>query len=296
MIGALVAHASEPQIFAGEGDRPPLDTRRACETLRLLLEAENLTNATLLRIRREEYQREQERAYAIHDFKTHEHQSVRELYLREEPALFSAIRSGDFGVAREILNRILVAIHYYAGSRLDVMKSFFLELVVSMSHTAVEAGAKPEDLWGTNFTRMVELAAIHTEEDLAAWLRKVLEELLEAIRRNRRRDTAVQLHDAIAYMERHFSEPITREDVAKIASLSPSYFSTLLHQESGATFRELLNRIRIDRAAELLTQTDRPLVQIALDCGFQDQSYFTKIFKRFRKLSPLQYRKRNRAG
>lgn len=291
VVGALVANVSEKRVFAPGTNSSPLDVRRACVDLREMAERENLTNASALALRRREYHDEQQRAYAIHSFKGQSHTGIRELYLREEPALFSAIRAGDRGQAREILNRVLVAIHHHAGERLDLIKSFFLELVVSMCQTAVESGGDPEQLLGTNFNSMVELSRVNSEEQLAGWLTATLEHLMDAIQAHRKRDAATQLFDGIAYMERHCCERISRDDVARAAGLSPSHFSYLIHRESGATFTDLLNRMRIDRAAELLSRTRRPLALIALETGFEDQSYFTKVFKRYRKVAPLQYRK-----
>jgi len=294
VAGGLVANVSEKRAFSPVPPAVPLDVRRACTELRELTEGENLTNASALALRRREYHDEQQRAYAIHSFKSQGHASIRELYLREEPALFSAIRAGDRGQAREILNRVLVAIHHHAGSRLDLVKSFFLELVVSMCQTAVESGGDPEQLLGRNFASMTDLSRAGTEEELSSWLVATLEHLMDTIQATRRRDAATQLFDAIAHMERHCCERIGRDDVARAAGLSPSHFSYLIRQESGATFTDLLNRMRVDRAAELLSRTDKPLSLIALSTGFADQSYFTKVFKRYRRLAPLQYRRQFR--
>jgi AraC-like DNA-binding protein len=291
VLGGLIASVPEKRVFSPATSDAQLDVHKACVELRELTERENLTNASSLAFRRREYHDEQQRAYAIHSFKGQRHTSIRELYLREEPALFSAIRAGDRGQAREILNRVLVAIHHHAGDRLDLIKSFFLELVVSMCQTAVESGGHPEQLLGTNFNSMVELSRVSSEEQLAGWLTATLEHLMDAIHAHRHRDAATQLFDAIAYMERHCCERISRDDVARAARLSPSHFSYLIRRESGVTFTDLLNRMRIDRAAELLSRTDRPLALIALDTGFADQSYFTKVFKRYRRTAPLQYRK-----
>lgn len=289
--GGLIANIPEKEAFAARESGGMLDIRRACVELRELAERENLTNASALALRRREYHDEQQRAYAIHSFKGQAHTSIRELYLREEPALFSAIRAGDRGQAREILNRVLIAIHHHAGERLDLVKSFFLELVVSMCQTAVESGGSPEHLLGANFHSMALLSQVGTEEELAGWLKATLEHLMDAIQAQRRRDAATQLFDAMAYMERHCGERIRREQVAGAAGLSPSHFSYLVRRESGATFTDLLNRMRVDRAAELLSRTDKPLAVIALETGFADQSYFTKVFKRYRKVAPLRYRK-----
>ena len=58
----------------------------------------------------------------------------------------------------------------------------------------------------------------------------------------------------------------------------------------GRTFVEILNQYRSDRAAQMLVMTELTLVEITLECGFQDQSYFGKVFRRHYGLSPAKYR------
>lgn len=183
-----------------------------------------------------------------------------------------------------------MAIYHHAGSRLALAKSYLLELVVSMSRTAVDAGGDPEELLGAEYGRLTELARIESDEDLAGWLRSHLEQLMEAIERNRKRDPRAMLFDALAYMEAHCGEHLGRDEVARAVHISPSHFSFLIRKESGATFTELLMRMRADRAAELLARSDKPLATIALECGFHDQSHFTKVFKRLRGSTPRAFR------
>ncbi|MGD9496234.1 MAG: helix-turn-helix transcriptional regulator [Armatimonadota bacterium] len=294
--GGLVASATEEQVLYGSDGQPALDIARACTDLRALAEEVNLTNAAALLLNRRTYHDEQQRAHAIHAFKSGVHYSIRELYMREEPALMAAIRSGDRRAAREILNRLLMTVHYHARDRLDLVKSIFLELVVTMSRTAVEAGGDPEQFLGINYRGMVEVAEIGSEEELAAWLRQMLEGIMDAIAHHRREDPGFLLFEALEFLQRHCCESISRDDVARAVHLSPSHFSALIRRESGATFTELLARMRIDRAAELLARTDKPIAAIALECGFRDQSYFTKVFKRHRHTTPLRYRTQFAAG
>jgi AraC-like DNA-binding protein len=293
ILGGLVASVSERDFF--RSGAPSFDIRRACTELRDLVEAENLTNASALAFHRTRYQDEQRRAYAIHAYKSGGHDNVRELYLREEPALFSAIRSGDRAEAREILNRILVAIHHHAGRRLDLVKSLFLELVVSMARTAVEAGGAPEALLGANFAGMADLSRIKSDEELAPWLTATLEQIMDAIQAQHRRDSGQALFDVLDFMARRCGEKFSRDDAAKAAHFSPSHFSYLMRKEAGVTFTEMRNRMRVDRAAELLAGTDKPLALVALECGFEDQSYFTKVFRRYRGRTPARYRQELRA-
>jgi len=106
--------------------------------------------------------------------------------------------------------------------------------------------------------------------------------------------TAVLLGGALEFIEGHFAEEISREDAARAAGLSPSHFSHLMRAKTGWSFTELLTRLRIDRASHLLAHTDLGIVQIALECGFGDQSYFTRLFRRRTRQTPGDYRASHR--
>jgi AraC-like DNA-binding protein len=82
--------------------------------------------------------------------------------------------------------------------------------------------------------------------------------------------------------------------VADVSGLSAPYFSTVFKEEMGENLSNYLNRLRVDRAAKLLIETDLSLSEIAGSCGFEDQSWFSKIFKSYTGLSPGKYRDNNR--
>lgn len=234
------------------------------------------------------------RAEAIHEVKGQEYQSIRDLYLREEPALLSAIKRGDKPAAREILNRVLVGIYFFGRERPTLLKSFILELIVTMSRSAVEAGGDPSELLGANYSSFADLARIEGEEELCAWLVGMLERIMDAIKSNREYPSTVLLGAALRYMEDHLAEEMSRDEVAAVACLSPSHFSRVVKQTFGQSFTDLLARMRIDRARELLARGDKSLIQVCLDCGFSDPSYFTKVFRKYVGKTPGEYRKARR--
>lgn len=290
VLGGLVASTSEDRVFADGADKPAIDIRAACEDLRRLAAQEDLTNVALLDARREEYRRERSRAEAIHDVKAQYYYSIREVYLREEPSLISAMRKGQRPEARAILNRLLVAIYHLGGEKMDLIKSFVMELVVTMCRTAVESGGNPEELLGANYASIGELAGIDSEERLSRWLVHMLERIMDSVRGQREPSSETLVHGAMRYLGEHFSEPISRDDVADVACLSPSYFSRLFNKATGRTLPDMRNQQRVDRAAELLRRTDKSMLQIASETGFVDQSYFTKVFRRYMGKTPRQYR------
>ena len=287
--GGLVGCNKDPISDEMELEYQAKQLRAACVELRLLAEKHNVTNTSALTLKRSQYESERERAYAIQDVKQNSHASVMELYLREEPALFSAIKSGNRGKARHILNTILVAIHHYAGDSVPLIKGFFMELVAGMFRTAVDAGGKPEELLGNNYMTMVKLSEAETETELANWLRETLERLMTVIQQSYEDRTDTRLLKAMDYMKKNCCSLPTREEVAEAAGMSESNFSTLIKKHTNATFTQMLNQMRTDYAAVLLRNTSKPLSTIAIQTGFNDQSYFTKIFKQYQGKTPRQY-------
>ena len=268
-----------------------LDIRAACHDLRRLAEESNLTNAALLEARRSESNRERLRAEAIHTFKAGSSYDMRATYLLEEPMLLAAIRKGDRPQARAMLNHVLVAMIHRAGDNLDLIKSFFMELVVMLSRTAVEAGGEPEELLGTNYASLVQLARLRSDEELSPWLSDILERIMNSIHRHRKQSAPDMLSRALQFMAEHCCENISRDQAADAAFMSPSHFSRYFKHHLGQSFTQVLNQMRVDKAADMLANSQRDLKIIALETGFPDQSYFTKVFRRYRGMTPAEFRR-----
>jgi len=215
---------------------------------------------------------------------------IRELYLLQEPMLLAAIRRGERGEARRIINHVLVQIYSAGEERSDLLKGLLLELVVMISRAAVEAGAAQSEVLGLNFRFLTELAGIHDDEDMAAWLRKTLEHVFSTIERQEDFTPPLLLTRALAFMRENLHRDITRDETARHAGISPSHFSRLLKERTGRSFTELLRQCRVDLACDLLSGSELPLTQIAAACGFCDQSYFTRVFQEVKCVTPRQFR------
>ena len=96
---------------------------------------------------------------------------------------------------------------------------------------------------------------------------------------------------AAAYVEQHYGEHITLEDIAGQVNLSPIYFSGLFKRETGKTFTEYLTDFRIEKGKELLRNSDMNISEIAQALGYQDARYFSKVFKGQVGVKPTDYRK-----
>ncbi len=294
LTGALVVEGVN--LESDEQDMPQ-KVRKAAHALLELAIKHNLTNAASLQLAKLTAKKEQNRFLVIEASKeTWAKDELRTIYLREEPGLLTAIKEGHTSEAMEILNRILTSIYSVATDSMELLKSCILELVVMMSRAAVEAGAEPSVILGNNYRFITDLSTITDEEDLAVWVRNMLDALIDRINKSEAYPHFMILNKALTYMEEHLHEPLKRDDVAKHVGMSPSHFSKVMTERLGQGFSELLNQFRINRAKQMIMQTNHSLTSIALECGFFDQSHLSRTFKKATSLSPGAYRKQHSLG
>ena len=95
------------------------------------------------------------------------------------------------------------------------------------------------------------------------------------------------------WLEHHYMQDVSLDQAAEAMGMSAFYFSRFFRTSYNQTFLEYLTAYRIDRAVELLQQTDIPVREIAVRVGYTDANYFTKVFKRHLGVTPTEYRNHN---
>lgn len=98
--------------------------------------------------------------------------------------------------------------------------------------------------------------------------------------------TADCIYKAMAYINNNYSDDITENDVSAAAGLSYHYFSRTFKLVTGKSFKEYLNITRVNHAERLLVTTDKNVSVISSECGYNDVSYFIKVYKRIKHTSP----------
>lgn len=104
-------------------------------------------------------------------------------------------------------------------------------------------------------------------------------------------DASVNLLSLLLYIEKNYAQ-ITLEDMAQHFGFNPNYLSSYLKKHTGLTFIKLVHLQRVNVAAEYLTYTNAPIEQIALKVGYENPSYFYKMFRKNLKILPTEYREK----
>lgn len=99
---------------------------------------------------------------------------------------------------------------------------------------------------------------------------------------------------AKCYVNEHYHQRVSLQELAAIAHVSPSHLSRLFHQEVGVTFRTYLLEYRMSQAAKLLKEKPFKCMEVAKLVGYQDYYQFSKLFKKSLGITPREYQKRNR--
>ncbi|MCF7954149.1 MAG: helix-turn-helix domain-containing protein [Spirochaetales bacterium] len=210
--------------------------------------------------------------------------------MEKERQLLRYTSEGRKQEAGKLLNEILGTVLYTSGVQLEMVKSRILELAVLLSRAAVEGGADIEQIFGLNCHYLIRIRSLDSLEDLSAWTKRIMDRFIDLVFNLRTVQHTQKIIMAIRYVQNHYSEKISLNSTAESLQLSPSYFSRLFKQEMGIVFSEYVNDVRIEEARKQLISTNRSLGEIGFMCGFDDQSYFTRVFRKKTGLPPSRYR------
>lgn len=159
------------------------------------------------------------------------------------------------------------------------------------TRAAIRGGVSPSEAYQISDFYMQRLDECPSEGAMLSCRNEAIRTLTERVRaKKEQRNVSTYVEACSDYVGKHYREKIYLDDIAKKMGISPTYLSRLFSKEKGVTLQEYITRVRVDRAANLLTYSDSPIAKIGDYVGFPSQSYFGRIFKQHTGLTPKQYR------
>ncbi|MGG6311651.1 AraC family transcriptional regulator [Paenibacillus macerans] len=123
-----------------------------------------------------------------------------------------------------------------------------------------------------------------------ACLQQMLYEVFQNLKKqNQNHAVSLKVEKVIQHMHDHLGERITLAELSELVHLSSYYLSRAFKQATGYTVIEYFNKLKIDKAKELILEGDRKIREVALELGFADEFYFSRIFKRTEGISPSEF-------
>lgn len=169
-------------------------------------------------------------------------------------------------------------------------KNLFICSATVGARAAIEGGLNPElaftisDLYIQRAEELNEIGAI------TSLYLKMICDFTERVRSLKSRNYSKAIHRCRNYIFKHLYGDITLSRLAEVAGLNANYLSELFRKETGMTVSDYIRRERVEEAKKLLSLTGDSILDICTSLNFADQSYFTKVFKKYTGVTPRQYR------
>lgn len=130
-----------------------------------------------------------------------------------------------------------------------------------------------------------------TLSSLISLLQEKLGVLLDAYREQQISQVKKPIREAKRFLEEHYMEKVSLEDVARIVNFNPVYFSVVFKKETGSNFGDYIVQLRIEAAKSLLRETNLTVMAVAHKVGYEDPKYFSQLFTKVVGINPGVYRK-----
>jgi len=212
-------------------------------------------------------------------------------YLNDkERLLLACLRRGDSTEAQNIARELLAGFNELSGGDFEFFKMKAIEMVVLVSRTGTNA-ENEADLVEANSRNIKQIEESANAEELADNVCLIFERMAGKIFSFQGIRHASALRKAERFIWENYTRKISLKEIADASGLSAPYFSTIFKNEMGENLSNYLNRLRVEKALVMLGETDSPINEISAACGFEDQSWFSKVFKSYTGISPYEYRK-----
>ncbi len=193
----------------------------------------------------------------------------------------------------EIIRRtdeLLALIKIESSDDLGHAKALALPALSLMASDSIVSGGKWSGAVALNSMRIEELEKISTMKDLCFWIETLFTaRAKKAVAKDGPEETLSS--KVIKHLHQNYGRKIVLRDLAKAVGESSSSVMHKLKAETGQTYTQMLNSIRVKEAKRLLAFTALPLGEISIRCGFKDQSYFSKIFTKYVNIGPREFRR-----
>jgi len=207
-----------------------------------------------------------------------------------ERELLSSIACGNRSAASKLLNQILGQIFFSSGGQFLLIRARVLELVVLLSRAALEGGANIEQIFGLNYKYLNEINRIYDVDELSQWLSRIITRFTDIVFNLVEVKHVDIIYKTIDFVDKNYARKITLSEVSSAVFLSPSYFSKIFKDEMHVNFNSYLNKVRVDKAKQKILSSSVDILTLGAEVGFEDQSYFCKVFKRYTGMTPSRYR------
>lgn len=206
-----------------------------------------------------------------------------------EKDLLEKTENGDVnGVVVQATNFFDWMVERYPECVMDI-KLKALEMVLWAEKISYESGGMTYH-FRARHEYLPSIIEMKDYDELRVWFITKIQEASRNVALKKEKSSNTIISRAMEYIKNHYSKDISLDDVSREVNISPYYFSKLFKDETGENFIEYVTSIRIERAKELLVNSDKSMKEICVEIGYGDANYFSRTFKKNVGVTPTEYK------
>ena len=209
---------------------------------------------------------------------------------RMESELIAAVKFGPKEKIRSVIDGIVsrmedARVHYRQ------YQAYVLAIINVLTQLSQQYDLRISEMFGVENDYFEILGRVQKMENVRPYLTEVALKMNAGMEEERSNTTKNVIREAKQYIQDNFQDPdLSVEKICRHLHMSPAYFSTMFKKATGQTYIGYLTDVRLNKAVELLNMTDDKTYVIAAKVGYQEQNYFSYVFKKKFGVSPTKFR------
>ncbi|MBO4379082.1 MAG: helix-turn-helix transcriptional regulator [Clostridia bacterium] len=186
----------------------------------------------------------------------------------------------------ELINRLYIE----NRGELDVFKARSVQLIDMFGRMIIDRGQEASGILSEISGLLRHLDTLDDADTLCIWLKDTMVHMsVMALQKYH-----IVYHDVVSktiqFLRANWDKKITLDEIVSATHVSKAYLCTIFKKQMGMSILEYLTRLRVEKAKEMLSASNITLMEIAQQCCFFDQSYFSKVFRKYSGYTPKQWR------
>ena len=213
------------------------------------------------------------------------------LDVNEEKSIIAALKTQDYGKIVDCLNMVFARL---VDKKLSYnsIQMICAELINIVNRVARETGIDIKRVYNDSEIPYASMKKLETLIEMREWILKSYEKLASLMAEAKfNHNYSEYTKKAIGYMQKNYKNNISLNEVAEYIGLNSSYLSRVFKEDCGMGFVEYLNSIRVEYAKQIIETGSLKLKDIVKEVGFNNYTYFFKVFKDVLNMTPLEYEK-----
>jgi two-component system response regulator YesN len=215
------------------------------------------------------------------------------MFEKLQKALLEGIKTGNEASVKDRLQDIFSYVKGADPQGKEYIKNFYWNTISSINNIRMslptgENDKKLEYRELSGLYGLIEKCA--NADDLNSILDESARSVTAKVNNYNNKSIKLILRKAVEYLQAHYNEQVTLNEVAEYAYVSTYYISRMFKREMGKNFVDCLNEIRIEKAKEMLKDIRFKTYEVAEKVGIPDAHYFSRLFKKYVGVTPTEYR------